>query len=143
MVHSDQISNLENLEQPQIKCLAEAIYHEARGESHDGKSGVALVVMNRATIPEFPDTWCKVVYDPGQFEWVRKTKRGHKHSNSNPVWAESYFHAIFFSVQYHMGMEIGPKSVQGASFFSKDGFKNPKLVFSDQIGGHKFYELVN
>lgn len=53
------------------KCLAEAIYHEARGESHLGKLAVAQVVINRMRSPKFPKTVCGVVYQPGQFSWTR------------------------------------------------------------------------
>lgn len=50
----------------QLRCLAMAIYFEARGEPEDGKVAVAHVVMNRVGDPAFPDTVCDVVRDGGQ-----------------------------------------------------------------------------
>ncbi|MEJ1157828.1 cell wall hydrolase [Prosthecomicrobium sp. N25] len=44
------------------KCLAEAIYFEARGESERGQAAVAQVVLNRVKNPAYPDTICGVVY---------------------------------------------------------------------------------
>ncbi|MFC4626026.1 cell wall hydrolase [Daeguia caeni] len=44
------------------KCLAEAVYFEARGESVKGQVAVAQVVLNRVRNPAYPDTICKVVY---------------------------------------------------------------------------------
>jgi spore germination cell wall hydrolase CwlJ-like protein len=44
------------------KCLAEAIYFEARGENVKGQAAVAQVVLNRVRNPSFPDTICGVVY---------------------------------------------------------------------------------
>src|SRR3989440_7055152 len=44
------------------KCLAEAIYFEARGEAVRGQIAVAQVVMNRAFSGKYPDTVCGVVY---------------------------------------------------------------------------------
>jgi spore germination cell wall hydrolase CwlJ-like protein len=44
------------------RCLAEAIYFEARGESEDGQVAVAQVVLNRVKNPAYPDTICGVVY---------------------------------------------------------------------------------
>lgn len=44
------------------KCLAEAIYFEARGEAVRGQIAVAQVVMNRTFSGKYPDTVCGVVY---------------------------------------------------------------------------------
>jgi spore germination cell wall hydrolase CwlJ-like protein len=44
------------------KCLAEAIYFEARGEAVRGQIAVAQVVMNRAFSGYYPTTVCGVVY---------------------------------------------------------------------------------
>ena len=43
-------------------CLAQAIYHEARGESQAGQMAVANVILNRALSGKYPDTICGVVY---------------------------------------------------------------------------------
>lgn len=44
------------------KCLAEAIYFEARGEDLRGQFAVAEVILNRAESDRYPDTICAVVY---------------------------------------------------------------------------------
>jgi spore germination cell wall hydrolase CwlJ-like protein len=44
------------------KCLAEAIYFEARGEPVRGQIAVAQVVMNRVFSGYYPNTVCGVVY---------------------------------------------------------------------------------
>jgi hypothetical protein len=44
------------------RCLAIAIYFEARGEPIEGQQAVAQVVMNRVRSPLYPDTICGVVY---------------------------------------------------------------------------------
>jgi spore germination cell wall hydrolase CwlJ-like protein len=44
------------------KCLAEAVYFEARGEAVRGQMAVAQVVMNRAFSGFYPSTVCGVVY---------------------------------------------------------------------------------
>ena len=46
----------------QEKCLAEAIYFEARGEPVRGQMAVAQVVLNRAFSGKYPNTVCGVVY---------------------------------------------------------------------------------
>jgi spore germination cell wall hydrolase CwlJ-like protein len=44
------------------KCLANAIYFEARGEPLRGQIAVAQVVMNRVFSPYYPNDVCSVVY---------------------------------------------------------------------------------
>src|SRR3954452_9533271 len=44
------------------KCLAEAVYFEARGEAVRGQIAVAQVVLNRAFSGKYPDNVCGVVY---------------------------------------------------------------------------------
>lgn len=46
----------------QVKCLAEAIYFEARSESERGQTAVAQVVLNRLKNPAYPNSICGVVY---------------------------------------------------------------------------------
>ncbi len=43
------------------RCLAEALYFEARGESVKGQFAVAEVILNRVDSAAFPDTVCGVV----------------------------------------------------------------------------------
>lgn len=43
-------------------CLAQAIYHEARGEPKEGQLAVANVIINRAMSKKYPTTICGVVY---------------------------------------------------------------------------------
>ena len=50
------------LDAAERKCLATAIYFEARGESIGGQAAVAKVVLNRAENPAYPGTVCGVVY---------------------------------------------------------------------------------
>jgi spore germination cell wall hydrolase CwlJ-like protein len=46
----------------ETKCLATAIYFEARGEPERGQLAVAQVVLNRLKNPAYPKTVCGVVY---------------------------------------------------------------------------------
>ena len=44
-----------------LKCLAEALYFEARAQSVTGQFAVAEVILNRVDSAEFPDTVCGVI----------------------------------------------------------------------------------
>ena len=59
------LAHIERISRPdgdaQWRCLAEAIYFEARGESLAGQVAVAEVVLNRVDSPSYPATVCGVV----------------------------------------------------------------------------------
>lgn len=54
--------SLAEFEAREQRCLAQAIYYEARSESRIGQMAVADVVLNRVKSPIYPNTVCGVVY---------------------------------------------------------------------------------
>ena len=54
-----------------MRCLAQAVYFEARGEPLDGQLAVAKVVINRAASGLYPSDYCSVVTQRKQFSFVR------------------------------------------------------------------------
>jgi spore germination cell wall hydrolase CwlJ-like protein len=61
----------------QLRCLATAIYFEARSEPVEGQLAVAQVVRNRARSGRFPSSLCGVVYQRSQFSF------SHRHAPDN------------------------------------------------------------
>lgn len=60
----------EKLPDPEeVFCLAQNIYHEARGEDLSGQVAVAHVTMNRVNSKKFPNTVCEVVYQARYSKW--------------------------------------------------------------------------
>ena len=80
----------------ELRCLAENIYYEARGESLNGQYAVAEVTMNRLRSPGFPKTICGVVYDTrwdairhrfvGHFSWTEDSQRN---DPWGPAWDQA------------------------------------------------------
>ena len=60
------------IDEAELKCLADNIYHEARGEGVDGQTAVAYVTLNRVDSRRYPNTICDVVW---QVTTHYKTKR--------------------------------------------------------------------
>lgn len=56
-----------------LRCLAENVYYEARGEPLVGQYAVAEVTMNRVASRAFPNSVCEVVHTRGAFSWTYKT----------------------------------------------------------------------
>lgn len=61
-VGSDDVPETPEPSSQEVHCLAEAIYHESRGEPISGRIAVAHVIMNRVSSKRFPDSTCKVVH---------------------------------------------------------------------------------
>lgn len=55
---------------PDLRCLAGAIYFEARHESLPGQLAVGRVVVARTKSGRFPKSYCGVVYQPSQFSFI-------------------------------------------------------------------------
>lgn len=53
-----------------LKCLADNIFHESRGEPISGQVLVAKTVLNRVDSKGWPNDVCAVVYQPSQFSWT-------------------------------------------------------------------------
>ena len=77
--------NVTNAHHPEITCLAENIYFEARAESYSGKAAVANVTKNRVKDSRWPSTFCGVVTDgPVKESW--KTKQHKNLADSKRVY---------------------------------------------------------
>lgn len=87
---------------PEMDCLARAVYHEARGEPLEGQLAVANVVLNRAASGKYPQTWCEVVRQPWQFSFVR---RGYiPGAPKNEAWRKSVAIAHIASQRFAAGL---------------------------------------
>ena len=64
--------NKANAKAESLKCMAENVYHEARGQRLGGRLAVILVTWNRVKDKRFPNTICGVVKQgPIRPSWKR------------------------------------------------------------------------
>lgn len=61
--------NETSYEDDNIVCMAQNIYHEARGDNYAGQIAVADVVLNRVADSRYPDTICGVIKQAKLSEW--------------------------------------------------------------------------
>lgn len=110
-------------------CMAQAIYHEARNESLQGRIAVGNVVMNRVNTDGYADTVCGVVYERCQFAF---TCRGHAQID----WHNN---AALIELSREIIAGKHPDHSQGAISFNNKPFKGRGLVKTTKIGHHYFY----
>ena len=98
----------------ELRCLAGAVYFEARGEPLAGQLAVAQVIINRSQDRRFPPTYCGVVAQPGQFSFMRgrtmpQVRTGTAAWNRaaaiariahERLWASEAGEAVFFHARY-------------------------------------------
>jgi spore germination cell wall hydrolase CwlJ-like protein len=68
----EAIQQAEAKDREEVTCLALAIYFEARGESQKGQQAVGNVIINRTKNSRYPNTMCGVVFQKGQFTFIKK-----------------------------------------------------------------------
>ncbi len=128
----------------QTKCLAEAIYFEARGESRKGQLAVAQVIINRVKNPLFPKTICGVVYqgsDDGlhrcQFSFACDGSSNRITDRGSWLEAMSIAREVVDNGQSVVMADIGNATHYHATYVSPRWAGRMKLM--DQIGHHVFY----
>ncbi len=125
------------------RCLAEAIYFEARGESEEGQAAVAQVVLNRVSSGLYPSTICGVVYQ----------NRQHYHGCQFSFACEGRSLRITEPDAWHEAERIATAVTSGKTYLADIGdathyhadYMRPywahRLKKLDVIGHHIFYKL--
>lgn len=72
----------------EVRCLAGAVYFEARGEELAGQLAVAQVIINRTEDGRFPKSYCGVVAQRGQFSFMRGAAMP-KVREGTPAWTRA------------------------------------------------------
>jgi len=135
----------------QLKCLAENIFYEARGESITGKAAVARVVMNRVN-HGFASTPCNVIYQVTtvtkineetldtykvrlcQFSWVCEDRQ--KINVNDPKYIQA-MDIAYQVLAYDAYQDVLPRSALFFHNLTVDPFWPYKQVA--KIGNHIFY----
>lgn len=131
------------------RCLAKAIYFEARNQSLEGKLAVVAVVLNRVKIGIHPNSICEVVHDGCQFSWnCDNTKKydpaKHKKKEEREAWEDALELAKLSIIAYNNG---DFKDVTfGATYFHAKYVKPywsrwKKLERTVRIEDHIFYRV--
>jgi spore germination cell wall hydrolase CwlJ-like protein len=119
----------------EVKCFADNLYHEARGEGHIGLIAVAFVTLNRWKSQSYPDTICGVVYQKNQFSWTRDNKLSIK---DKKTWDEIYKFSEYFLNNFNEIEDI----TYGSKFYHAkhiSPYWSRKFIKSATIGNHIFY----
>tara|TARA_B100001057_G_scaffold213757_1_gene214134 strand:- start:1224 stop:1733 length:510 start_codon:yes stop_codon:yes gene_type:complete len=140
--------------EPQLYCLAQNIYYEARSSSRADQMAVSDVVLNRVKDRRYPSTICDVVYqgkqkpswkDPSkkvmvrnmcQFSWYCDGKKdqppeGDTWRNAQMVAYEMYY--------LYKDANITDGATHYHAFYVKPSWAK-KFILKGRVGSHIFYK---
>ena len=122
------------------RCLAEAIYFEARGESLPGQVAVAEVILNRVDDPRYPDDVCGVTHQGA--ENLNACQFSYE-CDGRPETITEYDAFATAGKIAHLLMSGRPRVLTGAAtHYHADHVSPPwarRLVRTRVIGEHIFY----
>lgn len=129
-----EMQTLSKEEQKQTACMALAVHHEAGNQSETGQRAIVHVILNRMADKRFANTACGVLFQPGQFSFVRHSAR-----NITPKSGARWDAIVRLVRSVQAGESKDP--THGALFFYNPHSGRPALPhvrLSTRIGAHVF-----
>jgi spore germination cell wall hydrolase CwlJ-like protein len=127
------------------RCLAEAMYYEARGEGTEGEEAVAEVVFNRMRSGAFPATICGVVYEGANLKHSCQFSFTCNGELNRPKNARAWARAKFLATKIMLGtLPLSDLTGDATSYHATDvqpGWAD-QMEETVQIGNHIFYREV-
>jgi len=133
------------------ECLAQALYHEARGEPEIGQWAVANVILNRVESKKYPNSVCGVVFQNAngkkyrcQFTFAcdgRSDNGGVGNRIVRASWVRSNLIALSAFKQYQQGKKLDTLPPSTLYYHTINVAPSWSKVFKRvaQIGSHIFY----
>lgn len=141
--------------QPELFCLAQNIYYEARGSSRADQMGVSDVVLNRVKDSRYPNTICEVVYqgkqkpswkDPTKMVMVRNKCQFSWYCDGKadqPPIGDAWHNAqmvAYEMVYLYEKVNITDGATHYHAFYVSPAWAK-KFIFKGRIGSHMFYKM--
>jgi spore germination cell wall hydrolase CwlJ-like protein len=122
-----------------LHALAQNVFHEARGESIEGRRAVAWTTLNRTRDGRWPKTIAGVVWQHKQFSWTRFKSRRHLTLRTD-LEVEAWRQAVIAAYEVYFRKVDDP--TKGATHFFAHRVVTPQWSRSFKhrvrIGGHTF-----
>jgi N-acetylmuramoyl-L-alanine amidase len=125
------VESVHNFEEEDKKILLKIAMAEAEGEGVEGKAYVMMVILNRMSSVDFPETIKGIVFEKNQFTPVKKGGR---------YWTIEPDKECYEAYQL---LQSGWDESEGALYFCRTGSsswmeKNTEYLYT--IGNHSFYK---
>jgi hypothetical protein len=127
----------------QMRCLAEAIYFEARSEPEAGQAAVAQVVLNRVRSGIFPTNVCAVVYQDRNHPFACQFSFACEGKSLRVEEPAAWATATRIAQAVVSGANYNPLVCEALNYhaYYVYPFWAPSLRRVDRIGAHIFYAM--
>jgi hypothetical protein len=127
----------------QMRCLAEAVYFEARSEPEAGQAAVAQVVLNRVRSGIFPTAVCGVVYQDRNRPFACQFSFACEGKSLRIEEPGAWTVATRIAQEVVSGVNFNPKVAEALNYHANYvmPFWAPSLRRVDRIGAHIFYAM--
>ena len=117
----------------ELECLAVGVYFESKSEPLSGQLAVGEVIANRAKSGRFPSSYCGVLFQRGQFSFVRGG-RWPSVNRSSRQWQNAV------AIAKIVDQDLKDSAAENALFFhAKRVSPGWRLKRVASIGNHVFY----
>lgn len=126
------------------RCLAEALYFEARGESLKGQFAVAEVILNRRDHKRFPSSVCNVIGQGSTSGKKYACQFSYKCDGRAEVFSEGGAYIQVGKVARLMLDGKARTITKGATFYHTGAVRpkwSRKFTRTAKVGSHLFYRL--
>ena len=117
----------------EMECLAAGIYFESKSESLAGQLAVGHVIADRAASGRFPSSYCGVLFQRGQFSFVRG-----KSYPSVPRASRQWQNAVAIAKIVDQDMHESPVA-KSLFFHAKRVSPGWRMKRVGSVGNHVFY----
>ena len=117
----------------EMECLAAGIYFESKSESLAGQLAVGHVIADRAASGRFPSSYCGVLFQRGQFSFVRG-----KSYPSVPRSSRQWQNAVAIAKIVDQDMHASPVA-KSLFFHAKRVSPGWRMKRVGSVGNHIFY----
>ena len=123
----EQLYTEEN--RPELYCLAQNVYFEAKSEPLAGQYAVADVVLNRVNDTRYPNTICEVVREGP----IRESWKTQQHADLTPK--ERIYHPIKHRCQFSWYCDGKSDTVRDNDAWRMAQIVAYKIVYADKMRG--------
>ena len=130
-----------SVDDPDLKCLAQAVYFEARGEPFSGQIAVAQVVHNR--VEESGKSYCDVVFEGSSHRHACQFSFACDGKSDKAQEKQAWLRAVMVASLVRSG---NLRDISGNATFYHANYVSPKwsksLTRTASIGNHIFYRQM-
>lgn len=138
-------SNEDEVDEEEVECVKQALWHEARGEGIAGIEAVASVIVNRVNSKRYPNSFCAVIHQPMQFSYVHERIKQGKPLTIVPKESEKDIldkvNQIAHSVVKYEFKPVFDQSVMWYAHKRINNYWTKKKAVVAKVGNHVFYKI--